>query len=440
MAHHLSFLFHILFGSFCRLSQSSSIGEPAVAEALRNYFRMGETASLQAQSPDSSSNPTTLKTRAPKWKSCLLVSVPLLMMLLVCSLASLRFDEGTERPVVLDSKVANVDPTASHSNGRELLSLVPKTATSCSAATKLFIAIESSADDSAVRQAARETWLKWAAPSPGLGPSEDVVRGKPCFAINVQLCRFFRHKKNSQDSFLLHGEVQGSSVRYLFFTTDTVATRAEAKRHGDVVIFSAHGMPAEEWALVQDYNARQSAPRTSSTASRHRFTSFDPPGLDASSPERSSATRRSKVDLEGPAAATPSDGTAKRHPKLCRDDQAKFCANVSRPADASWLTFGSDEPCCAPLQVPKGGGAIDSCLFAFRGKISQACASDLAGEFFFFYLACVLWSSHQWPIDVFVHQLWRRRRSDHRHAIGRRQWAQATVPLSRHVHCRQKEN
>lgn len=45
----------------------------------------------------------------------------------------------------------------------------------------------------------------------------------------------------------------------------------------------------------------------------------------------------------------------KRHPKLCRDDQARLCSGLEA-----------------------GGGRIDNCMFAFRKELNSACRADLA--------------------------------------------------------------
>lgn len=168
-----------------------------------------------------------------------------------------------------------------------------------------------------------------------------------------------------------HGAA-GERAEYAFFSTDTAATRAEARAHGDLVLFTEDGALADEKTPVQpNREQRNSGSRSSgygnSESTVHRRTAENTRSAvseKGASPEK--GTRRASGRGEGISKSTIAAGTSesreptegeevKRHPKLCRDDQARLCSGLEA-----------------------GGGRIDNCMFAFRKELNSACRADLA--------------------------------------------------------------
>lgn len=183
-----------------------------------------------------------------------------------------------------------------------------------------------------------------------------------------------------------HGAA-GERAEYVFFSTDTVATRAEALAHGDLVLFSEHGMPQEEWALVQKWRSTVGSSGSSGSsvgrqssfsrgargthtsgggagpddeAARGAGSSRPVPRRGVGTSERRGRYGRGSTSTSGgsspsSAEAAPGGSDVKRHPKLCREDQERVCSGLEA-----------------------GGGRIDNCMFAHRRKLDLACLHDLA--------------------------------------------------------------
>ena len=150
-------------------------------------------------------------------------------------------------------------------------------------------------------------------------------------------------------------------MEYLFFTTDTVATRKEAKSHGDLVLFSPKGMPREEWELVTEWRRATSSSSSSSSTSRDRT-----PTAPRASSRGASIYAARAAPLSGGASSTlgqhqsglarsKSAEGAKKHPKLCKEDLKKWCGKVE-----------------------KGDGRVETCLFDHRAQLKADCREDLA--------------------------------------------------------------
>mmetsp|Transcript_54175 Transcript_54175/g.69618 ORF Transcript_54175/g.69618 Transcript_54175/m.69618 type:complete len:1738 (+) Transcript_54175:104-5317(+) len=186
----------------------------------------------------------------------------------------------------------------------------------CETETRVFIAIESSPEDVEARNSARSTWLKWVPPGTGAnGQGEQLAQ-------------------------------------YVFFTTDTISTRVEAKQFDDMVLISEHGIPMEEWELVEDFEAR----RTSSH-SRGQLKSDKTPVK--SNTKRETTIVGPKTTTKSTTIVIPSkqkvSEVGKRHPKLCKEDMVKFCSNIE-----------------------VGEGRMDDCMFENRRLLTKPCREDLA--------------------------------------------------------------
>jgi len=155
-----------------------------------------------------------------------------------------------------------------------------------------------------------------------------------------------------------HGAA-GERAEYVFISTDTVDTRAEALIHGDLVLLTDSGMSREKTASVQR-NPQTADTGSTSGLNRHgaRSVPLSSNG-DRADPAKRARNRTIIAKGVAPAAAEgahPKEGDeVKRHPKLCRDDQARLCSGLEA-----------------------GGGRIDNCMFAFRKELNSACRADLA--------------------------------------------------------------
>ena len=150
-------------------------------------------------------------------------------------------------------------------------------------------------------------------------------------------------------------------AQYVFFTTDTVATRLEALEFKDLVLFSERGMPEEEWELVRRWkltansNSNGAARRygggggvATSVNSAPRPSSSSPPSIPLSRASDAAYTwtgpavyaatvggkyQGTKMRSEGAAAGggggvLVNAGEVKKHPKLCKDASKKLCGKV----------------------------------------------------------------------------------------------------------------